>query len=437
MTRSIIHLLLFISLSFSFVSGRAQSSEDDYVNDRTLRYDDLNYKANIKTVQIHNTEWEFAPPLIKLGGGDQIELSFDDLDGDQKQYSISFVHCNADWTPSNLMEMEYMDGFLDLNIINFSFSMNTLQKYTHYSIMFPTQNVRFTKSGNYIVYVHSMSNKEDIVLSRRCMGFEEKVNIGTSLRQSFGSENQFAKQQIEFSVKYPGLQVINPSKDFKIVVTQNNRWDNALTEMEPTFYGPGEITFSMNEAAMFNGGNEFRFFDARSLRVFSERIKDLYKDPENKNHIVLTNEENRRVKQYVFQNDINGGFLIKNRDIAGNQDIEADYAYVHFFLPYPEPETQGNFYVMGKLTDWRMTNTSKMTYNYKRFGYECKLYLKQGYYNYILVLSKDGKKAGDETVLEGSHWDTENDYTIFVYYRQVGEYYDKLVGVRKLNSLKR
>lgn len=415
----------------------AQTVDEDYVNDKILRYDDVNYKPGIKTVQIHGTEWEFAPPLIQLNSGQNIELSFDDLEGDQKQYSIGFVHCNADWTPSDLMSMEYLEGFSEINILNFTFSINTLQKYTHYSIVYPNQSLKFTKSGNYIVYVYLNADKQDIVLSRRFMIFEEKVNIASSMRQTIGGGEQYSKQQIEFAVKYPGLKVINPAKDFKIMITQNNRWDNALSNIEPTFYAPNEITFSMSDAAVFNGGNEFRYFDIRTLRAYSERIKDLYKDENSKNHVVLTNEEMRANKSYIFQNDINGGFLIKNRDIKGNQDTEADYTYVDFFLPYANPETKGNFYVMGKLTDWRMNKTSKMTYNYKRFGYECKLYLKQGYYNYIFVLSEDGKTAGNEVVTEGSHWDTENDYTIFVYYRQVGLYYDQLVGVQKLNSLKR
>ncbi|MBK7818550.1 MAG: DUF5103 domain-containing protein [Sphingobacteriaceae bacterium] len=171
--------------------------------------------------------------------------------------------------------------------------------------------------------------------------------------------------------------------------------------------------------------------------MLSERVKDIYKDEGSKNHVVLTPDEMRTTKAYIFQNDINGSFLIKNRDIKGNQDIEADYASVDFFLPYPNPETKGNFYIMGKLTDWRLNKNNKMTYNYSRLGYECKLYLKQGYYNYIYVLTKDGEKAADETLTEGNHWDTENDYTILVYYRQVGMYYDQLIAIKKMNSLKR
>jgi len=428
--------VLLITLGFStFAFG--QAPEDDYANDNALRYDDHAYKATIKTVQLYGTEWEFSPALIEMNTGAQLQLSFDDLEGDQKQYSLTFVHCNADWTPSDLMTMEYMEGFNDMNIINFSFSINTLQKYTHYSIVFPTQNVKFIKSGNYVMYVYLNGDKKDLVLSRRFMIFENKLNISATIRQTVGGDNQYNKQQLEFSVKYPGLKVVNPAKDLKVYVGQNYRWDNLKGPIEPSFYAPNELSYSMNEAAVFNGGNEFRFFDMRSLRVLSERVKDLYKDENSKNHVVLTPDELRTTKAYVFQNDINGSFLIKNRDIKGNQDIEADYAYVDFFLPYAIPETQGNFYVLGKLTDWRLNKSNKMTYNYGRLGYECTLYLKQGYYNYIYVLTKDGEKAADETLTEGNHWDTENDYTILVYYRQVGLYYDQLIAIKKMNSLKR
>jgi len=430
--RSFLVINLCLS-SFAF----SQNMDDDYVNDNALRYDDHTYKPSIKTVQLHGTEWEFSPPLIEMNSGAQLELSFDDLEGDQKQYTLSFVHCNADWTPSDLMTMEYMDAFSDLNIINFSFSINTLQKYTHYSIVFPTQNVKFIKSGNYIVYVYLNNEKTDLVLSRRFMIFENKLNIGATIRQTIGGDQQNNKQQLEFSVKYPGLKVVNPAKDLKVFVAQNYRWDNLKGPIEPSFYAPNELNYSMNEAAVFNGGNEFRFFDMRSLRVLSERVKDMYKDENSKNHVVLTPDEMRTTKAYVFQNDINGSFLIKNRDIKGNQDIEADYAYVDFFLPYATPESKGNFYILGKLTDWRLNKSNKMTYNYGRLGYECKLYLKQGYYNYIYVLTKDGEKAADETITEGNHWDTENDYTIFVYYRQVGMYYDELIAIKKMNTLKR
>ncbi|MBA3664762.1 MAG: DUF5103 domain-containing protein [Bacteroidetes bacterium] len=430
-------LSFFILVCVSGCSLAQTAEEDDYVNDNVLKYDDYNYKSNIKTVQIHESAWEYSTPMINLNSTEQIQLSFDDIEGDQKQYSVSFVHCNADWTPSDLMISEYLSGYFDLNLINFSFSMNTLQKYTHYTILFPQQNLKFTKSGNYLAYVYAYGDKKDLVLSRRIMVYDNKVTVAHAFRQSSGADEQFNKQHLDFTIYNSGYDITNPYADMKVVLTQNNRWDNAVTNIKPTFMGGNQFTYSLDDASTFNGGNEFRYFDIRSMKFYTEKVKDIYRDENLKNHIVLYPEELRTTKPYLFYRDFNGSFLIKNRDSQGNQDVEADYVYVDFFLPYQNPESAGNFYIMGKLTDWRMNKRSQLTYNYKRFGYEARLYLKQGYYNYIYVLSNDAKKGGDETVIEGDHWDTENDYCIYVYHRKIGTYYDQLIGCKKINSIKR
>ncbi len=429
----ILLFLLVVANGFS----QTIATDDDYVNDNILKYDDVVYKSSIKTVQIHESSWDYAAPIINLNSGEQIALSFDDLDSDQKRYTVSFIHCNSDWTPSDLMISEYLEGFFDLNFINFSYSMNTLQKYTHYSVSFPQQNIKFTKSGNYLAYVYLNDNKKDLVLSRRIMVYDNRVTMAHTFRQTNGDDDQFAKQHIDFNIYFSGYDITNPFVDLKVNITQNNRWDNSVTNIKPTFIGGNQLTYSLDDASTFNGGNEFRFFDIRSMKFYTEKVKEIYRDENLKNHIVLYPEDIRTTKPYLFYNDFNGNFLIKNRDSQGNQDIEADYVYVDFFLPYLNPEAGGNFYVMGKLTDWRMNKKSKMTYNYKRFGYETQLYLKQGFYNYMLLLSNDSKKGGDETVLEGNHWETENDYNICVYHRKIGTYYDQLIGYKKINSLKK
>lgn len=432
MLKKIFFLFAFLPL-FVF----SQHDEDDYVNDNVLKYDDYVYKSNIRTVQFHESTWEYAAPLIELNSDKQIELSFDDLNADGTQYSITFVHCNADWTPSDLMESEYLQGFFELNIINFSFSQATTQKYAHYSILFPQQNMRFTKSGNYLLYVYANYEKKDLVLTRRFMVFDNKISVNATFRQTIGGDDRFKKQQLDFTISSIGYDINNPQRDMKVVLVQNNRWDNAVFGIQPTFISPNKFTYSLDDKSTFNGGNEFRYFDIRSTRFLTERVEKIYRDDEFKFHAVLLPDQLRASKPYLFYNDFNGNFLIRNSELRGDPDLEADYAYVDFFLPYPNPETQGNFYVMGKLTDWRMNKASKMTYDYSRMGYKTTLYLKQGYYNYIYVLSNDNKKGGDETITEGSFWDTENDYNIYVYHRKFGTYYDQLIGVKKLNSLKK
>lgn len=430
-----IHFKLFFI--FILISVSPLLAQDDYVNDDQLRYEDWVYKSNIKTALLHESSWDNAAAILPLNGTEKLELSFDDLDADKKNYSISFVHCNANWEPSDLMSSEYMVGFFEANILNFSYSTVTLQKYTHYSILFPQTNMQFSKSGNYIVYVYLDNNKDKLILTKRFMIFEDKITVVANIRQAIGNDEQYEKQHIDFSILNGAYELTNPFTDLKVIITQNNRWDNAINNIKPTFVEPRQLTYSLDDKSTFTGGNEFRYFDTRSLRTYTERVESIYKDSSYKYNLVLKRDEPRAYKGYSYYNDLNGGYLIKNQDAVGSPDTEADYVMVHFFLAYDNAQSEGNFYVLGKLTDWRLGKSNRMTYNYKRLGYECDILMKQGYYNYTYVFLKDKQKAGDETLTEGSHWETENDYAIYVYHRQRGTYYDQLVAIKRLNSFRK
>jgi hypothetical protein len=421
---------LFLLLAFRLLS------QDDYVNDNQMRYEDWTYKPYIKTAQLHESTFDANPAILRFNGTEQLELSFDDLEADKKDYSIAFVHCDANWEPSNLMSSEFMNGFYEANILNFNFSTNTIQKYTHYSILFPQSNMQFSKTGNYMEFVYQDNDKEKIIITKRFMIYEDKVTVVANVRQAIGNDEQYEKQHIDFNIINSQYELTNPFTDMKVIITQNNRWDNAVNNIKPTFTEPRQLTYSLDDKSTFNGGNEFRFFDSRSLRTYTERVANITRDSSYTYHIELKTDELRTFKSYSFYNDLNGGFLIKNQDLATNPDLEADYAWIHFFLPY-DTQTSGNFYVLGKLTEWRLNKSNRMTYNYKKMGYECDLFVKQGYYNYTYVFLADEKKAADETLSEGNHWETENDYTIYVYHRQRGTYYDQLVAIKRFNSFRR
>ena len=229
-------------------------SQDDYVNDNQMRYQDWTYKSYIKTVQLHESSFDANPALLQLNGTELLELSFDDLEADKKEYSISFVHCNANWEPSDLLNAEFMNGFFEANIINFNYSTNTIQKYTHYSILFPQSNMQFTKSGNYIAYVYEDNNKEKIVLTKRFMIYENKVTVVASVSQAMGNDEQYEKQHIDFSILNSQYELTNPFTDLKVVITQNNRWDNIVNNIKPTFVEPNKLTYSLDDKSTFNGG---------------------------------------------------------------------------------------------------------------------------------------------------------------------------------------
>ncbi|MBA3704555.1 MAG: DUF5103 domain-containing protein [Bacteroidetes bacterium] len=410
------------------------SSIDDYYGDNTIRYEDFVYKKYIKTVQLHDETFELSQPILNLESEEHLKLSFDDLEADLKNYTYTLIHCNANWEPSGLLPAEYIDGFADNNITDYRYSFNTLQKFTHYNVVFPNNSTRITKSGNYILKVYLDSNPENIAITSRFMVYQNKVTIESRVLQASIIEDRNYKQELDFTINHSGYPISNPFGDLKIVITQNGRWDNAKTNLKPVFVKDMELVYDYDEENVFTAGNEFRFFDIKSIRYHSERIYNVKTDSAG-NHVTLFTDEKRDFKRYSTYSDINGKFLIEVQE-GKNSEVEADYCFVTFFLPYDAVLTDGNLYVFGVFNAWKCNQENLMRYNAKRFGYECTLYLKQGYYNYEYVFLKDGATAADETLIEGTHYETENDYTIYVYHHKQGTFYDQLIGVKRLNSMR-
>lgn len=410
-------------------------TSDDYYTDNFLRYDNHTYQKNIKTVQLINKAAEMSSPMIRFNSDDQLRLSFDDLDGGFKTYTYTIVHCNADWKPSDLSYNEYVNGFSENPLNDYHYSGGTTwQKYTHYQLFFPNENMVILKPGNYLLKVYQDNNADNLVLTRRFMVYDNRIYLAASFKTGGGLTDRLSRQGINFSIQYPGYDISNPY-DIKVMLMQNERWDNVLTNLKPVFLKDRELDYEFtDDQNEFNGGSEFRNFDMKSVIYHSGRMSNVTRE-NGLTHVYLTTDEKRNRERYSFANDIDGRMLVKIQE-GTNSDIEADYCYVHFFLAYPDPEVEGNVYVLGGLTDWQCNANSKMTYNYTRKGYECTLFLKQGYYNYEYVLLSDGHDGADETLIEGSHYETENDYTIFVYYRTPATSYDQLIAVKRINTAK-
>lgn len=399
-----------------------------------IRYEDFIYNDNIRTVTFNEISWEQSPPLIRLNSTQQLKFGFDDLARDIKDYSYSLIHCNANWEPSGLIPAEYMDGFLEENITNFKRSFNTLQQYVHYEMVFPTSNFKMTKTGNYILKIYENGKPDNPTITRRFCVFEDLVNVAANVHQATIVEDRNYRQEVDFSIFHQNYNLTNPYSDLKVVVTQNDRWDNAIYSLKPMFVKDRELTYDYDSDNTFNGGNEFRYFDFKNLYYNSEFVRKTIRDTLT-NHVFLFPAERRSFKRYLTQKDINGKFVIRYNNNNQNGNYEADYAWVHFQLPYDMELTDGSVYVFGALSNWQCKNEFRMKFNPQTMCYELAAYLKQGYYNYNFVFLKDGNKKADETYFEGSHYETENEYTIYVYHRQIGSNYDQLIAVKKSNSI--
>jgi hypothetical protein len=392
-----------------------------------------NYDSQIKTVQCHKDGWPLSYPIITLGGEEKIHLSFDDLSGDIRNFNYSIIHCNESWEPSHIIESEYVSGMNQVSILDYQYSFNTSIDYVHYNVRIPNEDIQLNYSGNYIIEVYEDYNRDSPVLTRRFMVVNPIVSIFPQVKYTMSSSLREAKQEINFTIKHPNLTILNPLDEVKVSIYQNQRSDNAITRIKPQYIRSGELVYNYNRETLFDGGNEFRWLDLRSIRFQSDKIKNItFHDPYY--HVELFPDYPVKNPNYYFKNDFNGKYVI---DIQEQRDpeIEADYVIVHFSLPREEPFAGGEVHLIGGLTDWSFSEKSRLHYNTNFKQYETSLLLKQGFYNYQLAYKPSGSITANTQLFERSFGQTENDYLILVYYRSISDHYDQLIGATVVNSL--
>lgn len=389
------------------------------------------FKPNIKSVLFHREGWDMSMPVIKLNTDEKLKLSFDDMDADQKDFAFTIVHCNAGWQPSDLDPNEYIDGYEEDDILNYGFSLNTLVPYTHYDLIFPTENMIPKLSGNYIMKVY-VDDPDSIYFTRRFFVEESKVTVSGRVKQASMIEDRNYKQEVDFTINTKGYNIPSPYQDIKVIILQNGRWDNRIDDLKPKVIISDKLDYDYDRENVFQGGNEFKTVDIKSLKYNTENIASIKSDRENY-YVYLKEEERRSFRVYKTEKDINGQMIIKTED-GFTSETEAEYVNVYFSMPYAAPMIDGDFYIIGQLTDWCYSGESKMTYNFTRKAYEKTLLLKQGFYNYQVVLKYHDQESGDESFIEGTHSETENGYTILLYHRDLSYDYDRLIGIKFLNS---
>jgi len=409
----------------------------EYFNVSYLRNSDFTYSRNIRSVELYKQGLELSDPIIQLNTYERLELKFDDLEGNIKQYFFSVIHCDANWRKTEIWTNEYMEGVQEDQVEQFNFSFNTRQSYTHYELSFPNDRMAIKLSGNYLlkVYTKTAEGEEVPAFTRRFLVFDPKVTIEANIFRSKTVEESETSQEIDFAIHTNGYRIDGPYQDIQVSILQNGRWDNALTTLKPYMVKGDILDYSFdNGSNQFTGGNEFRHFDTKSLKYLSEKVKEIsYDSGEYK--VKLWEGERRTFKVYTNDDDINGKFLLRTDDESDVATM-GEYAEVYFFLPYSAPIVDGSLYVAGGFNSWQYTPENKMKFNYRLHGYEAKILLKQGYYNYLFALLPNNSSIGDVTFIEGSHFETTNNYTILVYHHDRGTLYDQLISVGSFESRK-
>lgn len=386
------------------------------------------YNPNIKTLQIGVLGEKLGLPIKEMNSSDLIEVSFDEMSHEAHSYSYKVIHCNADWTPSNLATTEYLAGFTTANITDYILSINTTFLYTHYRFELPNNDMSFKISGNYLVIIYE-DNQPEKPIAQACFSIvEPQINISANLRGNTDIELNGRFHQLDFDVNLNGYSVRDPNTEFKVVVRQNNRTDNQVTDIKPTYFSGSKLSYINNKALIFEGGYEYHRFDISSVYAAGEGVETIRYLQSHYDAYLIENKI-QTSKIYMHDQDVNGKFVI-NLQNSDDDNAEADYMMVHFTLPAKAPYFDGQLYLGGEFNYNLMNDVSRMKHDVNKGAYVNSVLLKQGGYNYqYWFLPKGTSKATAERV-DGSYWQTKNEYTIYVYHRPWGERYDKLVGVK-------
>ena len=345
-------ILLFSFIFINFLSAKGQQNYPD-----SIIYSNHTFNEKIKTVQLYKEGWNLSYPVIKLNSSDKLILHFDLLSDQAETYYYTFVHCDKDWKKSDIFPTDYIDGYAENPIEDYQNSFNTTVGYIHYKLSFPNDRVNIKLSGNYILLIYPVEKPEEPAITQRFIITEDALKFDITAHRPLMTKDNNTHQQVDFTANYSGLSIADPFRNVYAFILQNGRWDNAKRNLKPDFFGDNELKYnSLSDNNIFQGGNEYRYFDIKSIRYLTEYVKRVDYVSPNYN-VSLAPSENREFKPYFYWQDFNGKYFIAFQE-GKKPDIDADYVNVYFTLPYRENISGGNMYVSGNLNNCCLLYTS-------------------------------------------------------------------------------
>ena len=417
-------ILLNVLLLLFFVASAGECLQAQIVTDS-------NWVDEVKTVTLYKNGVELESPVLVLGGSDRLLLRFDVLGAEADNYRYRIRHCDSRWQVDDMEPYEFISGFEEGPVDNYNSSFTTLQSYVNYFQYIPGQHSQMLISGNYVVYVYPQDYPDSILFTRRFCVTEESVKAEVVVGVPYDNASIFERREVDVTVEnnteYRGdvlPPMLNPDF-FRVVVQQNGRIDN-MRQLKFGGYDRGALSFKNHAENIFTCGNTFRYFDLSNIRTAMYNVVQI-NEYGGEWYALLKPLEDRSDRVFVKEVTLNGGMKVNVWDRT-NKQTEADYVYVNFMLPKQYPFMNGNIYVVGDLTQWHLDERSRMEYDVEKKAYTLRLHLKQGYYAYQLLFVPVGETQGRTDVLEGDHYEMNNIYSVYVYYRAPNDRYDRLVG---------
>lgn len=388
---------------------------------------DSAWRNDVKTVSLTRTGTEFEMPVLAMESDDRMVLQFDVLSEHPENLRYTIYHCDAQWRRDDLEPYEFMTGFESGQIENYDFSFTTLVPYIHYHQVIPGTFAQFIHSGNFVVSVAPDDAPDSILLTRRFCVSEQSVKIEGNIVRPFDGIDISRRQQVDVLLSHPSPALA--PQYLSVAVQQNGRQDNRRW-LEFSGFEGSDLAYRNRKCNIFEGGNNFRFFDMSNLRTPMYNVQRIERYG-GETFAIIRPEEDRSRKHYIAETSLNGGMKVNIWD-RKNPAIEADYVWVNISLPMQLPMMDGSVHIVGALTDWKLDSASRMDYNMQYHAYTKRLLLKQGYYAYQLLFLPVHAQVAETARLEGDHYEMANQYQIFVYQRMPSDRADRLIATGRV-----
>jgi len=442
------------------------------------------YVDNIRTVKFHIQGYPTSEPVVSLNSFTKLILRFDDVDLDVKDYVYSIQLHNRDWTLNEeLTTFDFLKGFDEEVLQEYSFSRTRYSDYVHYSLVLPNDRIGWKLSGNYVLKIYDKTDERKLCLTRRFMVVDNQLVVGSDVRAAYKNDQRRSHQEVDFVLGFQDGVTFNAPDQITATIVQNGIWSKAISNIKPLFIKTDELSFEYQNKICFESGKEYRFVDMRSLDNRLNFVEAIEEGDQGFD-ILIKKEQARTYNNYFNSPDADGKFVIQNFDhisyrSLGNQtaidtaisdranlsdeeiaertnlqdlvreinvqesaraqeaqQLSAEYILTYFTLESPQPYSGGDIYIFGELSDWRIDEKFRMKFNSDGQRYEAEILLKQGYYNYMYAFQqladKQSQKFSFEEV-EGNWYQTDNTYQVLVYYRPFGKRYDQLIGYKSFN----
>lgn len=406
-------------LIFIFASATAQEVQTE-----------IDPPYNIKTVSFVQNGGNVVP-IFELG--DTFELQFDDLFGNEANYYFEITHCDYNWKPTDIPKTDYLRGFDNQRITDYSNSFNTLQIYSHYRLAFPNQfTTQLRISGNYILKI--LNEDKEVVFSRKFILYENHCTVAAQVKRSRNLSNIDYKQNLDFSIISNDIVFQTPLQNVKVLLLQNGNFNTSIKNVPAQYTIGNQLIYKYDAETQFWAGNEFLYFENKDIRAASNNVGRVGANNDIYNAYLFTNRA-RANQIYTNNQDVNGNFVVKNIN-ASNNEIEADYAWVYFSLSAPTFRSSNkDIYVTGMFNNYSLSPEYKMDYNTDKGVFEKAVMIKQGFTNFQYTIADKKGVIDYENAIDGNFYQTENEYTILVYYKESTDRYQRVIGKGNANSI--